>query len=345
MMVLYVGEILEKGNTYEIIENPGHTYTRGLINASVEVFPYKDLWGIPGEAKNFLQNNGCVFSNRCTQALEKCKEKKPYLKQVANNREIACHRNGIVDIITARNISKYYKLKNKNICALQKVNMRIRHGETLALVGRSGSGKSTLAQILAGFIKPDEGDVFFENKPVKDNWAACEENGIQLILQDPFSSLSDRFTVEDALLEPLKINKIASPEERTQRIKNALKDVQLPTDDLFIKQYCFSLSGGQRQRIAIARALVMKPKILLADEITSMLDVSTQANLLRLLKRLQNSKGFTMLYITHDLNLARKISERIIVLHHGQIIDEGSASYITEQSCCCHTKKLIEAGL
>jgi len=343
MMVLYGGEILERGFTREIIEEPAHTYTRGLISSSVQVFPYKDLWGIPGEARHDMQ--GCVFASRCTQALKECCEEKPSLVQVSHNRDVACRRGGIVDLLRAEGISKSFKVQHTTIQAVRDISLKVRHGETLALVGRSGSGKSTLAQILAGFLPPDKGEVIFNNRTVKSNWPACEEGGIQLVLQDPFSSLSHRFTVEDALLEPLQVNKIGSSEERKRRIKAALKGVQLPADDSFLKRHCSSLSGGQRQRVAIARALVMKPKLLLADEITSMLDVSTQANLLRLLKGLQNSSGFAMVFITHDLQLARKISERIIVLHHGEIAEEGSSSYVTERSCCCHTRELMEAGL
>lgn len=343
MMVLYGGEILERGLTREIIEEPAHPYTRGLINSSVQAFPYKDLWGIPGEAQAGVR--GCAFAGRCTQALKGCSAKKPYLEQVFANREVACHRGGIIDLLNAVDISKSYRVQNTLIPAIKGVTLRVRHGETVALVGRSGSGKSTLAHILAGFLHPDKGEVVFDNRTVKTNWPACEEGGIQLVLQDPFSSLSHRFTVEDALVEPLKVNKIGSSEERITRIKVALKDVQLPAEDSFLKRHCSSLSGGQRQRLAIARALVMKPKLLLADEITSMLDVSTQANLLRLLKGLQNSSGFVMVFITHDLQLARKISERIIVLHHGEITEEGSSSYVTEESCCSHTKELMEAGL
>jgi len=343
MVVIYGGEIMESGLTGEIIEEPAHAYTRGLVNSSVQAFPYKDLWGIPGEAQAGV--SGCAFAGRCTQALAGCGERKPYLEQVFANRKVACHRGGIIDLLHAADITKCYMMQNTVIPAVKGVTLRVRHGETVALVGRSGSGKSTLVHILAGFMHPDKGEVVFDNRVVKTNRSACEEGGIQLVLQDPFSSLSHRLTVEDALIEPLKVNKIGSFEERMARIKAALKDVQLPADELFLKRYCSTLSGGQRQRVAIARALVMKPKLLLADEITSMLDVSTQANLLRLLKGLQNSSGFAMVFITHDLHLARKISEKIIVLHHGEIIEEGSSSYVTEESCCCHTRELMEAGL
>ena len=343
MMVLCGGEILEKGPTQDVIEEPGHPYTRGLVNASVQAFPYKDLWGIPGEAQ--YDSKGCVFASRCTQAIKECADKKPFLERVSDNREIACLRGGIVDLLKAEGISKSFKVQHTVIQAVRDVSLRVRHGETVAVVGRSGSGKSTLAHILAGFLPPDKGQVFFDNRAVKDNGPACHEGGIQLVLQDPFSALSHRFTVEDALLEPLRINKIGDSEERTKRVKEVLKDVKLPVDDSFLRRHCSSLSGGQSQRIAIARALVMKPKLLLADEVTTMLDVSTQANLLRLLKGLQNSRGFAMLFITHDLHLARKISERIIVLDQGQITEEGSPNYVIEESCCCHTRELMEAGL
>lgn len=343
MMVLYGGELLEKGLTREVIEEPAHTYTRGLINSSVQAFPYKDLWGIPGEAS--ACNVGCVFADRCTQSIALCGENKPLLEHVSHNREAACHRGGIVDLVSVKGVSKSYNLSNLTVPAVKDVSLKVRHGETLAVVGRSGSGKSTLAHILAGFLQPDKGEIIFDGKEVKGNWPACSEGGIQLVLQDPFSSLSHRFTVEDALLEPLKVNSVGSPEERAKRIREVLKDVRLPADDLFLERLCSSLSGGQRQRVALARSLVMKPKLLLADEITTMLDVSTQANLLRLLKGLQNSSGFAMVFITHDLHLARKISERIIVLHHGEVTEEGSSSYVTEESCCCHTKELMDAGL
>jgi peptide/nickel transport system ATP-binding protein len=343
IMVLYGGEILEKGRTQDVIEEPDHPYTRGLVNASVQAFPYKDLWGIPGEAQ--YTSKGCVFAGRCTQAIRECGEKKPLLKPVSDNREVACLRGGIVDLLNAEGVSKSFKVHHTVIQAVRDVSLQVRHGETVAIVGRSGSGKSTLAHILAGFLPPDKGQVFFDDRAVKDNGPACHEGGIQLVLQDPFSSLSHRFTVVDALLEPLRINNIGDSKERIERVKEVLQEVQLPVDDAFLQRYCSSLSGGQSQRIAIARALVMKPKLLLADEVTTMLDVSTQANLLRLLKGLQNSIGFAMVFVTHDLHLARKISERIIVLHHGHITDQGSPNYVTERSYCYHTKELMEAGL
>lgn len=347
LIVLYGGEVMESGVTREILEEPRHSYTRGLIHSSVEVFPYKDLWGIPGEPAGADHLTACAFVNRCTQGEKKCLEIKPPLSEPFPGRLVRCHLGGIRSVLTAQNLNKEFQLSGKRIPAVKDVSLHVHHGETVALVGASGAGKSTLAQILAGFLSPDEGEVIFRGDRITGSGASRREGGIQLVLQDPFAAISHRLTVGDAVAEPLNINKISFPEERQERVKEALSAVQLPTGEEFLGRFCYTLSGGQRQRLSMARALVMKPALLLADEITSMLDVSTQANLMRLLKGLQNSRGFAMLYITHDLHLARKVAERIIVLQHGRVVEEGAAFRIMEESCCCHThtREMLEAGL
>jgi peptide/nickel transport system ATP-binding protein len=167
-----------------------------------------------------------------------------------------------------------------------------------------------------------------------------------MVFQDPFSSINDRFTVEQAVMEPLEILKLYSPVERKERVKKLLSAVELPTDDDFLKRRCFTLSGGQRQRVSIARSLILEPKLLIADEISSMLDPSTQANILRLLKGLQNSFGFAMIYITHDLDLARKIADKLYVMHQGEIVEQGPAWEVFENPSSEFTRQLISsAGL
>lgn len=344
LLVMYAGSIVETGKTDEVIHEANHPYTRGLISSSVQVFPYKDLWGIAGEAANAM-DEGCTFAPRCTQKRESCFIFKPELKSVNPFRKVACHRGGIVHLLEAHNISKTYTIGKKKIEAVQNASFYVRHGETVALVGQSGSGKSTLAHMVSGFIPIDQGGVTFEKLPIEDAQVAQREGGIQLVLQDPFSSISRRLTVADVIEEPLNINGIGSVQERRDRTKEALNAVQLPVHDAFLKRLCSTLSGGQRQRIAIARALVMAPKLLIADEITSMMDVSTQANIMRLLKGLQNAKGFAMLYITHNMHLARKISERIIVLEDGVIVESGATSHIMDNTECCITQELLETGL
>jgi peptide/nickel transport system ATP-binding protein len=348
LLVLYDGETLESGPTIEVIENPRHPYTRGLINSSVEIHPYKDLWGIRGERAGNDHDTNCSFAGRCTQEIDICRQERPRLTiqtDSESERLVRCHRGGIVTLLEACLVTKHFTLGKRKIEALQGVDLKLFHGETSALVGTSGSGKSTLAQVLAGLTAPDGGSVLFNGEAVRGSLAARREKGIQLVLQDPFSSISHRLRVVDAVGEPLKINRLGSEAEQSAKIREAMQAVQLPGDEYFLQRFCHTLSGGQRQRLAIARALVMRPALLIADEITSMLDVSTQANLLRTLKGLQYNYGFTMLYITHDLHLARKVAERIIVLHQGKVIEEGSAKKVTEEACCGHAHDLMEAGL
>ncbi|MDO9574622.1 MAG: ATP-binding cassette domain-containing protein, partial [Candidatus Contubernalis sp.] len=312
------------------------------INSSPHYFAYKDLWGIPGEPPTG-EESGCSFHSRCSQALESCREGVPLLQQVCCERRVACHRGGIITILQAEELEKEYRLKKSVIKAVNKVSLHVKEGEVVALVGETGSGKSTVAHMLGRLVKPTNGEITFRGEKFNSS-VTRRENGIQIVMQDPFSSTSHRLTVEQALREPLDINKIGTHQERAQRVTEALQRVQLPWGDDFLKRFCFELSGGQRQRTAIARALVMKPALLLADEITSMLDPSTQANLLRLLKGLQNSQGFAMLFITHDLDLARKVADRVMVMKEGEIVESGSSRRLFSDPCCCHTKELMDAA-
>ena len=342
LLVLYGGRVVEEGLTGELLDEPFHPYTRGLINSSPHYFAYKDLWGIPGEPPTG-EESGCSFHSRCSQGLDSCREAVPLLQQVCCERRVSCHRGGIITILQAEKLKKEYRLKKSVIHAVNGVDLHVKEGEVVALVGETGSGKSTVAQMLGRLVKPTAGEISFRGEKFNSS-VTRQENGIQIVMQDPFSSTSHRLTVEQALREPLDINRVGTAEQRAQRVIEALERVQLPSGKNFLKRYCFELSGGQRQRAAIARALVMKPALLLADEITSMLDPSTQANLLRLLKGLQNSQGFAMLFITHDLDLARKVADRVMVMKQGEIVETGSSRRLFTDPCCCHTKELMDAA-
>lgn len=342
LLVLYGGRIVEAGKTEILLEDPLHPYTRGLINASPNFFAFRDLWGIPGEPDGG-NAAGCAFAPRCVQSLEQCRSEIPVLQLLSGGRKVACSQGGIMTLLEVKGVSKAYRLHNKTIQAVNSIDLEIRHGEVLGLLGETGSGKSTLAQILGRIIKPSAGQITFQGKPLNGELTR-REKGVQLVMQDPFSSISHRFKVGQTLREPLEINKVGSEQERERRIIEALTRVQLPFDELFLNRYCYELSGGQRQRLAIARALVMKPALLLADEITSMLDPSSQANILRLLKGLQNYEGFAMLFITHSLDLARKVADRIMVMRHGSILEQGSTQRIFTRPCCCYTKDLLAAA-
>ncbi|MEW9121737.1 MAG: ABC transporter ATP-binding protein [Thermotaleaceae bacterium] len=323
VLVLYDGVVLEEGYTKEILYNPMHTYTRGLIHASLELNPYQDLWGIPGEAEG-KEKGGCTFYGRCTQKLESCKENKPLLKYASLERKVACNQGGIVTLLEGRSLSKSFSYQGRTIKACIDCSLKVASGEILVLLGQSGSGKTTLASILSGHLKAEEGEVFFQGFSVEGNNMTARKEGIQMIFQDPFSATNGNFTVAQAVQEPLHILKLGTEQEREQRMKDCLREVQLSVEDHFLNRKCANLSGGQRQRVAIARSLIMEPKLLIADEISSMLDPSTKANTLRLLKGLQNSRGFAMVYITHDILLARKIADQVYIMHEGKVVEKGS---------------------
>jgi len=338
--VMYRGFIMEEGWTRDILRNPLHVYTRGLINSSPSINPYQDLWGIP-HATSSTPEKGCAFYPRCSQSLDTCKTTRPKLEYVSLERRVACNRGGIVTLLEASGIEKTFTFKNRKVSACKNCHIRVRAGEVVALIGQSGSGKTTLASILSGYLDSDKGTVKFLGNEVKPQELTARPKGVQMIFQDPFSAINDRFTVEQAVMEPLDILKLYDPQERKERAKKALSAVELPVDDGFLKRRCYTLSGGQRQRVSIARSLILEPKLLIADEISSMLDPSTQANILRLLKGLQNSLGFAMIYITHDLDLARKIADKLYVMHQGEIVEEGPAWEVFENPASEYTKQLI----
>ena len=343
VMTMYAGQVVELGLTDKVFKEPCHPYTRGLLNSSPSLFKYKDLWGIEGEISQG-QKKGCLFSLRCPQSEQSCTDSQPTLEYVGLERMVACHKRGIEKFLEAKEIKKSYRLKGERIEAVKGVSLEIKSGEVVALVGESGSGKSTLAHTLAGIIKPDNGEIYYKDREVKSNWATKEVGGMQIIFQDATSATSSRMSVLDVVKEPLDIINWADAEQREKKAIKCLKKVQLPSKDSFLTRYCHSLSGGQRQRLSIARSLVTDPELLIADEITSMLDPSTQANLLRKLKGLQNRFGFAMLYITHDLHLARKIADKVYVMHQGEIVEAGAAFEILENPSSAYTKKLLASA-
>lgn len=340
--VMYAGHIVEAGPTLDVLKKPIHTYTRGLLQSSPTINPYKDMWGIPFESCSNNDIIGCTFKKRCTQRIDLCNKITPALDKIDKNRYVACNRGGIVTILKGENINKKFKHKTSYTIACDNCYMEIKSGEIVALIGESGSGKSTLSGILAGIILPDSGIITFEDSKLKGNNFTRIKRGIQMVFQDPFSSINERFSIKEAIAEPLTILNKDSFEIMIKEVKSVLKEVQLPNDDTFLKRKCYTLSGGQRQRVSLARSLIMNPKLLIADEITSMLDTSTKANIIRLLKGLQNKSGFSMIYITHDLPVARKIADRIYVMNNGKIIEHGMASEIFFNPVNKYTKKLIK---
>lgn len=336
LMILYAGTIVEKGKTSDIISNPKHPYSRGLLESSPAINPYKDMWGIPGESI-MCTGDRCPFYERCTQKIDICSHTMPVLEATKDGREICCHRGGIVTMLNALKITKKYG----KLIACNNCNLQLRSGEVISIIGQTGSGKSTLAEVIAGIIKPNSGSVTFENRLVVKNSESAKINGMQMIFQDPLSSINEQKSILKLISEPLDILKWKTKKERKEKVRLMLKNVQLQANDAFLEKKGFMLSGGQKQRISIARALITEPKLLIADEISAMLDASTGANILRLIKGLQNKIGFSMLFITHDLSLAQKVSDKIYVMKEGEIIERGSTLEIFTNPKHEYTKQLI----
>lgn len=311
MLVLYEGHVMEEGRTPEIMAEPRHPYTRGLMNSSIPLNIAKDIWGIP-QREESRDRHCCPFCSRCTQGVELCRQEPPRLEVQSDGRQVACHRGGIVTVLEGRHIARSFGRQQ----VLKDCSLRVLSGETIALVGPSGVGKTTLARILSGFDPGDyRGTVLFSGEKADFTALHKARGGVQMVFQDSESALNPRMTVLEAVSEPLLLWG-AQEEERIRASREALKDVGLPE---LRDQKIRTLSGGQKQRIALARALTMEPELLIADEPTAMLDPSSCANVLRLLKTLQNQRGLSMLIITHDLDSAAKISDSIYLLREGSL--------------------------
>ncbi|MCT4634094.1 MAG: ABC transporter ATP-binding protein [Firmicutes bacterium] len=338
VMVLYRGEVCEYGKTEIVLNKPRHPYTRGLIRSFPNMDTTKDLQGIKGSID--WTHKGCPFYNRCTQRIDICKNKKVSLEK-SGDRFIACHRGGIINLMEVKNLHKSYN-KEK---VLKNLSLSIKEGETLAVVGESGSGKSTLAKCMVGLEKKCDGEIFFENQNLKDarKYKSFNKN-VQMIFQDPRSSVNMKMTIYDIMSEPLKIHKIGDNNYRMEKAKELLKEVQLPIDERALFSTPDKFSGGELQRLAIARALMLEPKVLIADEPTSALDVSVQAKIMKLLLSLQEKRGLAIMFVTHDIALARKVSDSMIVIKEGQIVENGSTPVIIDAPKHPYTKTLLRAA-
>lgn len=243
------------------------------------------------------------------------------------------------DLLIIENISKTFKVdKNKELKALKSVNIRLKKGECVGIVGESGCGKSTLARIIVGIEKKTSGKIIFDNKEID---SISKTKDIQMIFQSPLSSFNPRMKIVDYMWEPLRNYFKLSKKDSIPFIKKSLIDVGL--DENALEKYPHEFSGGQLQRITIARAIIIKPKLIVCDEITSALDVSVQKQILELLKKLQKDLDLSYLFIGHDLAVVQDISQKIVVMYMGEIVEELDSIDLKSKAKHPYTKLLLNS--
>jgi len=239
----------------------------------------------------------------------------------------------------------FFQSKSSMVTAVNNVSFSLSKDEILAIAGQSGSGKSTIAKLILKAIEVDSGKIFFDGDEISDTPSDLKKlrMNCQMIYQDPYDSINPRMKIFDIINEPLEIHRVGTKETRSEMVLDALRQVKLEPAQEIAKQYPHMLSGGQRQRIVIARALVVKPKVIIADEPVSMLDVSIRAEILELLNEIKKKNKISFIYITHDLATAKYFADRIIILYEGQIVETGNIIDVLTKPQHPYTEALIEA--
>ena len=253
--------------------------------------------------------------------------------------------NAVTPLIEARGLKKYFKTKRGMLHAVDDVSFAIERGKTLGIVGESGCGKSTTGRAILRLLEPTGGQVFFEGEEItalSQSQMYKKRKDMQIIFQDPFSSLNPRKTVSEAISEPLKINKIITDKKkRSEKVLEIMSLVGLA--ERLVNTYPHELDGGRRQRIGIARALALDPKFIVCDEPVSALDVSIQAQILNLMKELQETLGLTYMFITHDLSVVNHFSDEIAVMYLGRLIEQAPSEELFANPIHPYTKALLSA--
>lgn len=339
VLVMYQGKIVEQGKVADIFQRPQHPYTQGLL-ACRPSLNYR-LKRLP-LVSDFLSKEKVDFAKSIEDGKIKPQETAARLENLQKQ----------APLIQVNNLKTWFPAKKnffgktlEYVKAVDGVSFEVYPGETLGLVGESGCGKTTLGRSILHLIQPTEGSVIVENRNL-EMLSAAEmrrfRREMQIIFQDPYSSLNPRITIGSAITEPMRVHAIgANDRERRDRAMELLQTVGLETRHF--QRYPHEFSGGQRQRICVARALALNPKFIICDEAVSALDVSVQAQVLNLLMELREKHNLTYIFISHDLSVVKLMSDRMMVMNAGKIIEFGAADAIYENPQSEYTRKLIEA--
>jgi peptide/nickel transport system ATP-binding protein len=340
VVVMYKGEIVEEAPAGKIFIDPQHPYTKGLL--ACRPTPDIHLKKLP-TVSDFINENGSTGNS-----IEQIRDRYHYDEKDISERKRRLYQQEPVlkinELCTWFPVHAGFLNRSKDVVkAVDSVSFNVYPGETLGLVGESGCGKSTLGRSILRLIEPTSGVIDFENTELRKLSAADMRRmrkDIQIIFQDPYSSLNPRLTVGQSLMEPLEVHQLyGSNTHRKRKVLELLERVNLRPE--YFSRYPHEFSGGQRQRIVIARALALQPKFIICDESVSALDVSVQAQVLNLIRELQQEFNLTYIFISHDLSVIKHISDRMMVMNKGRIVESGDPDDIYYHPKEEYTKKLI----
>ncbi|HUP73013.1 MAG TPA: ABC transporter ATP-binding protein [Acidimicrobiales bacterium] len=383
VVVMYAGEVVERGDVVGTLTAPQHPYTEALLAAQPEASRKGDpLIAIPGMVPNpDSMPAGCHFAPRCGYATELCTAEHPPLDRVFSGSPNAASRclyhtelrlHGVTtqrtdaevkvrpersygkeSVLEVRGLSKTFPLRSaklferkSTLVAVDDVSFDVGQGETLGLVGESGAGKSTVGRLVLGLTTPTSGSVLFRGEDLSKTRRRKRQairRDIQVVFQNPYASLDPMMTVGQTLSEPLEVHLDLNKRAREARVAELLGHVGLGAE--YADRYPHALSGGQRQRVAIARALALNPGLIVCDEPVSSLDVSTQAQVINLLRDLQVRFGIAYLFVGHDLSVVYQISDRVAVMYRGRVVEIGPAEDIYRDPQHPYTQTLLAAIL
>lgn len=372
--VMYAGQVVEQASVKDFFSKIGHPYVQQLL-ASLPSFAKRDekLSVIAGTVPSLeSMPSGCRFHTRCIYAFERCHHEEPQLQEI-DNRLLRCHlypdikelplldRNKIIWALSDEKSEVVFKVEDLSVHFIHKkkflnrnkiifkavdgLSFTLSKGKTLALVGESGCGKTTASRVLLRLLPVAGGKISYNDQDVlslKGGALRRYRKKVQIIFQDPFSSMNPRMTVGEIIAEGMHAQGMKSSYIRMQQ-KSLIEQVNLPSTSLH--RYPHQFSGGQRQRICIARALATEPDILICDEPTSALDVSVQAQILNLLKELQQQRGISYLFITHNMGVVSYIADDVLVMKDGLAVEYGACNTILKQPEHPYTKQLLNAVL
>jgi peptide/nickel transport system ATP-binding protein len=381
--VMYAGEVVETADAMAVLSDPHHPYTEGLVKSVPRLTTAKSgrlgviRGAVPASA---VWPSGCRFAPRCDYRFARCSDRPGLMPATANHRAACwlleagprstlpaafttargeptstCRASGTdggdEPLLRATNLSVHYPIRRAllrrtvgHVKAVDGIDIAVARGETLGLVGESGCGKTTLGRALLRLVEPTSGSVLFEGCDLTRMTARAlraTRSRMQMVFQDPVGSLNPRMSVGDIVGEGLLVHGIGDRKARLAVVKDTLERVGLSADH--ISRYPHEFSGGQRQRIGIARALIVKPKLLVADEPVSALDASVQSQVLNLLISLRDDFGLTYVFIAHNLAAVAYVADRIAVMYLGKIVEHGAASAIYGHAVHPYTQALISA--